>query len=310
MSFVDESAVVDDHPVACKEFQQHVLEMVEKLEKDPGISTRSSCIRELRKLGISDFSDVLWNMPIKEFRKLSVILPPMASDEITMQWTGSKGDELLDQSLSFVQACSSIYSEIAGQSLRDRKILDFGCGYGRFLRFFSYFTDHVYGVDASDASIDHSRQAGFGPVVKRIDPVVNEIPFVMKFDFLFAFSIFTHLSEISAIAALKALRAAANKGAVSIITIRPPEFWQACAQGRAHLAMATDEAAHYIETHNSVGFAYYPYLDEHTPLSEAHYGDTSFTLEWLLDNVSGWEFCGFDRSIKDPMRRYIAFKAV
>lgn len=310
MSFVDEVETAEAQSTTGMKFQQHVLSFVESLEKNSDIVTRSSCVRELRELGICDFANVLWNMPDRQFQKLSVILPEMAADDVTMQWTGSKGSELLEQSLSFVRACASMYSDITGTSLRDKRILDFGCGYGRFLRLFSYYTDHVYGVDAWDVSIEHSRKAGFGPVVKRIDPVAREIPFVMKFDFLFAFSIFTHLSEVSAIAALKALRAAANEGAVLIITIRPPEFWQACTQGQTHLTMAPDEAARYIEAHNTVGFAYYPYVDENTPLSEAHYGDTSFTLDWLLNNVPGWEFCGFDRSINDPMQRYIAFKAI
>jgi SAM-dependent methyltransferase len=310
METVTELETTPPAPVKTSIFQSHVFDHLQKMENSSLVNSKENCIRELRNLGIGDFGTVLWNMPDADFPKLSSLLPPMTSAEITQMWTGATGDTLLDQALSFVRACSAQYAEITGESLIDKRILDFGCGYGRYLRLFSYYTDSVYGVDAWQNSLVHSAEAGFGDVIGQVDAVVETIPFDFKFDFLFAFSIFTHLSEASTVAALKALRKAARPGAVLIITIRPVEFWQLCAEGRSHVLLTEQEVQGLVEAHTTSGFAYYPYVNEHEPDSELHYGDTSLTLDWLLSKVDGWEFCGFDRSINDPLQRYIAFKAV
>jgi SAM-dependent methyltransferase len=310
MENLAEMEVLSELPIKKSRFQSYVFDHLQKMEKSNLVDSKESCIRELRKLGLGDFGSVLWNMPDADFPKISALLPPMTSDEITQMWTGAVGDVLLDQALSFVRACSAKYAEITGGSLADKKILDFGCGYGRYLRLFQYYTSSVFGVDAWETSLEYSAQAGFRDVIKKVDVVAETIPFDFQFDFLFAFSIFTHLSEESTVAALKALRKAARPGAVLIITIRPVEFWQVCADGRSHVLLSDQEVAGLVDAHTSAGFAYYPYVMDGAADGEANYGDTSFTLEWLLANVDGWEFCGFDRSINDPLQRYIAFKAV
>ncbi len=290
-------------------FLEHVSDHLKKMESSKSLNSKSDCINKLRDLGIGDFGNVLWNMPDPHYQRLSSLLPPMTTSQITQVWTGAVGTKLLDQGLSFVRACSDKFAELSGQSLHKKKILDFGCGYGRFLRLFNYYTDEIYGVDAWEASLDHSRKSGFENQVKLIDEVATLIPFSFQFDFMFAFSIFTHLSETSTKAALRVLRQAAKPESVLMITIRPVEFWKHCVLGDTHLSLTESESSKFIEDHHTFGFAYLLIKSSLESVS-VHYGDTSMTFDWLKRNAVGWKLVGIDRSVNDPLQIYVALQAV
>lgn len=290
-------------------FFRHINDHLIEMEGSYRLATRQDYLNSLRALGLGDFGYVLWNMPHTAFPKLSAGLPPMTSKEVTIAWTGAEGTVLLDQAMSFVRACSDKYAEITGVSLKNKSILDFGCGYGRYLRLFKYYSDEVYGVDAWDASLEHSRNAGFERDVKKVDEVPQFIPFFREFDFIFSFSVFTHLSMTSTIAALKALRKAAKPGAVLVITIRPIEFWNACVYGGTHLSLSEEEAAQFVAQHDSSGFAYIPNGSD-LPPDQVHYGDTSLSLAWLAQHAEGWQVHSCDRSTNDQLQIYVALEAV
>lgn len=267
---------------------------------------RQSAFNAIRPLGLADFATVLWNSPLKDFPKLSQHLPPMTAANVTEEWTGSSGDRLLDQSLSFVQAVALNYITLTEKPLNGARILDYGCGYGRFLRLFSYFSDQVWGVDAWESSLDHSRAAGFADRVKKIDPIPTGLPFDQPFDLMFAFSIFTHLSQSTTIGALAAMRTAIAQDGVLCITIRPEEYWAGHFQRLNASSANTD---HFVAAHRRDGFAFFP----HSGRAEdpnVHYGDTSFTLEWLQANAPGWRIAAVDRAPNDAMQRYIFLQPI
>lgn len=118
-------------------------------------ASRDAALAALRPLGLTDFGRLLWASPLKDYPLLARYLPPMSPPDVQARWTGSQGMKLLSQSLPFVQSCSENYTAVTGQSLKNARILDFGCGYARFLRLFSYYTDDVQGCDPWEASLDH-----------------------------------------------------------------------------------------------------------------------------------------------------------
>jgi len=291
-------------------FEVHIDEILTKAERGTELVSSHDGFKVLRTLGVEDFGLVLWSMPTKAYPRFSAVLPEMTSDEVTTIWTGASGLRLLQQSVSFVRSCAENYTAATGSSLRGKRILDFGCGYGRFLRLFSYYSNDVYGVDAWESSLDHSRRSGFGSVVRKSDEVPDCIPFDEKFDFLFAFSIFTHLSKKATIASLKALRGAAKNGAVLAITIRPVEFWAEAQKGLTHLKANQAVMDDLIADHHRCGFAYYVQDNLNDQVEECHYGDTSMTLKWLLDHMEGWKYEKSDRSLNDRQQRYIFLRAI
>ena len=284
---------------------EHVRKALSSAESNGHVTDRASAFEALRPLGLEDFGLVLWNMPSSEYPTLSKFLPAMSSDTVTMHWTGSSGVDLLQQSVPFVRSCAENYADICGDTLRGKAILDFGCGYGRFLRLFSYFTNAMAGVDAWDKSLEQSRNSGFADIVHKSDAVPASLPLTDQFDFSFAFSVFTHLNKHAALASLRALRKSVRNNGLLAITIRPIEFWSVSQAG--HLANRINEANSMSELHRSNGFAFLPHTDCD---SQSDYGDTSLTLQWLENNIAGWNIVRVDRSLNDPLQLYVFLQAL
>ncbi len=281
---------------------KHVMEALSKIEADTALNSRAMVLKALARLGLEDFGFVLWQMPMPEFPRISSLLPPMSPAEVTRKWTGNEGLPLLMQSLPFVRSCSENYVAITNKTLHNKRILDFGCGYGRFLRLFSFYTNDIRGVDAWSQSLEHCRASGFGDLVALSEEVPKELPYEGHFDFAFAFSIFTHLSEEAAVAALSALRRNAKPGSVLCITVRPVEFWAYAAKNS--LATRGEAAASCEAAHAATGFAYLPHPSSN-PGKVVHYGDTSLEPAWVERRISGWRIAAFDRSLNDSFQRYV-----
>ena len=284
---------------------EHVRKALSLAESGGHVIDRASAFESLRPLGLEDFGLVLWNMPMTDYPTLSKFLPAMSPDTVTMRWTGSSGIALLQQSVAFVRSCAAHYADICGDTLQGKAILDFGCGYGRFLRLFSFFTNAMAGVDAWERSLKHIRDSGFADIVHKSAAVPTSLPLAQQFDFAFAFSVFTHLNKHAALASLGALRKSVKTNGLFAITIRPIEYWSV-SQSR-HLANRTNEANSMSELHRSNGFAFLPHVDCDP---QSNYGDTSLTLQWLENNIAGWNIVRVDRSLNDPLQVYVFLQAV
>lgn len=269
-------------------------------------ATRESVLDQIRKLGLGDYASVLWHMPNNHFPRISALLPAMASEETQSSWTGSSGFRLLGESLNFVRAVAANYADITGSSLAGKRILDFGCGYGRFLRLMSFYSDDIWGVDPWDQSVGECNEAGLTKNVFLSDYLPNELPVPDDFDFVFAFSVFTHLSERATKANLAAIRRHIKPGGVACITIRPVEYWRMVHHDKDNACISEKENAHHTD-----GFSFWPH--NLPPIDgDITYGDTSMTLEWLEDRCSelGWKIVATDRSIDDPVQRYVFLRPV
>ena len=284
-----------------------VRDFLAQVETTVKPASRDAAFAALRPLGLTHFGTVLWDAPLPDYPGLSRHLPPMALPEVQARWTGSQGLKLLAQSLSFVQSCSENFTAITGQTLKQKRILDFGCGYGRYLRLFSYYSDHVFGCDPWELSLDQSRAAGFADRVRKSDALPKTLPFSEPFDFAFAFSVFTHLNQFATLTCLQALRGAVRTGGVLCITIRPPEYWEGHFKTRP--TAPKDAASRHIAAHHERGFAFFPHGAKPDD-PEATYGDSSMTIERLGELARGWKIVAQDRALDDPMQRYVFLQAV
>jgi SAM-dependent methyltransferase len=287
-------------------FIQLVQQTLREIEANPAINSREAALRALRRLGIDDFAYVLMTMPNAQFPRLSSLLPRMASEDLQQRWTGATGIMLLRQTSAFVRSLAHNYARFTGNTLEGRSILDFGCGYGRIARWMYYFSDpaSVIGVDPWPRAIEVCRQDGLGPQFIQSEylptnlPVGNE-----RFALIYAFSVFTHLSERATRVALKTLTEYLNENGLLAITIRPVEYWQ-----NEKLARSKGLVEHQITMHNEKGFSFLPHdHDQERPRvdSEMTYGDTSFTLEWLSKNFPYLSIKGVDRSLDDSLQYYV-----
>jgi len=279
---------------------EYAYAVARKIDADLGGACLTGALRGLRQLGLEDFGELLASMPDPALPNLSRVLPEMASAEIQVSWTGAHGLPLLKQTNSFARSAAYNFTRLTGRPLDGARILDFGCGYGRIARLMYYFTDpaHFIGVDPWDRSIELCRQAGFGDNFRQSEYLPKSLPVDdARFDLIYAFSVFTHLSERASRQALDTLRRYIQEDGILLITIRPVEYW-----GAGHPSDVNVDAL--VARHRRSGFAFLPH--NRVPVDgDITYGDTSMTTEWLIAQFPSWRFSGVDRSLDDPYQIYV-----
>lgn len=278
---------------------EHVREVLVDIENNESIKTRESAIRELRKLGLDEFGVVMFSVPHPDYPKLSSLLPAMASDDVQRRWTGNSGFELLKITSSFVRLLSYNFTRLTGQPLDNATTLDFGCGYGRMARLLYYFTDeqNFFGLDPWNQSIEVCQNAGLTKNFLISDYLPHSLPVgTTRFDLIYAFSVFTHLSKKAALTALNTLRDYVNEDGVLAITIRPIEYWQLDPK------VSEDQKNDLIASHQETGFAFHPH-DREPVDGDITYGDTSMTVEWLTQNCPRWKVVATDSTLIDAYQR-------
>lgn len=262
-----------------------------------GASDPAAALRCLRQLPLDDFGLLALDMPSSDYPHLSSVLPRMADPKVQRSWTGSDGTVLLAQSLAFVRTLSQGYTELTGQPLGGRRVLDFGVGWGRLIRLMYHYSDpgQLYGCDPWDASLDICRQDGVKCHLAQSDWIPETLPFDTSFDVIYAFSVFTHLSERVTRTALGALEKGLAPGGVLAITIRPVEYWN------HHSPLQPDARNRLMATHRDKGFTFLPH-DRDKVDGDITYGDTSMTLEWLQAAAPQLRIRRVDRSMGDPFQ--------
>src|SRR5271165_2274493 len=171
-------------------------------------ATRADAFTKLRDLSLCDFGMLLITIPNPDFPRLSALLPRMAKEEVQLSWTGSAGVDLLKMTVDFVRSLSYNFPRLTGRPLEGAKVLDFGCGYGRITRLMYYFSneDLVYGLDPWDKSIEICHADGLTKNFLQSDYLPATLPVPRAdFDLIFAFSVFTHLSERATVTCLNTL---------------------------------------------------------------------------------------------------------
>ena len=279
-----------DRKIKFLAFEREIMNAAEAMAETGGAEVLSV----LRRLGLDGFSRLMWSLPLESYPHLSKTLPKMTDLPVQAKWTGQSGLPLMVQSISFVRAVADDYSRLTGRSLTDATMLDFGCGYGRFLRLMTYYSDpnKVHGCDPLEASLDQCRSCDIPNAIELSDYVPETLPFSDKsFDFAFAFSVFTHTSGNAMQAALKALRLVVKDDGVLAITIRPEEYWNIN-------PVYAKRAEAMIAAHRTKGLAFAPHsLNTSTDIPA--YGDTSVSLKKLAEIAEDWDIVGTNISSED-----------
>ena len=129
--------------------------------------------------------------------------------------------------------------------------------------------------------------------------VPRSLPFARRFDLIYAFSVFTHLSEKTAHVVLSTLRDHIADTGVLVLTIRPKEYWHARGPDAVAAAM--------IKTHNKAGFAFIPH--NLLPIDgEITYGDSSISLSYFDAHFPQWKLAGVDYNLIDENQVILFFR--
>ena len=235
-----------------------------------------------RNFPLELFGRLLLDVPA-QYPRIKAFFPSMPSREVQETWTGSHGQVLLNQSLAFIKTMLVGYVTLTGNKIENASLLDYGCGWGRLIRLlYKYVSiEKIYGVDPWNESIRVCEQHGVKGNLLISEYVPLSLPFERKFDLIFAFSVFTHLSEKTAHTVLNTLRNYITPDGLLVITIRPKEFWGFHKNGAFESEM--------LERHEKNGFAFVPHQNMAPINGEITYGISSMTLEYIANNFPQWK---------------------
>jgi hypothetical protein len=282
------------------------LERIYRATENKSIEAAFSLLRE--SLGLTVFGEFLMSMPNTEYPYLSSSLPRFSDENVQKAWTGSCGSHLLGQSLDFVRYCSAAYVESTGKSLKNAKILDFGCGWGRLSRIFYYFTSYsnLVAVDPWINSLIECNKNGLTENYLQSSYIPDSLPISkeVKMNFIYSFSVFTHLNEQSARACLATISSYLSSKGLAIITIRPPEFWSAQSHISAFIAENKIDINDLLKDYYSTGFSFLG----SGGAGHQSYGDSVISPKWIEINFPSLRIVSMDHSDRDPMQIYIGLQ--
>lgn len=262
---------------------------------------RDDAFHALRRLSIRRFGELLLGVPDR-FESLRAMLPEMPSERVQRDWTGNHGSALLQQSCAFVQSVERAYSRICSRPLEGATILDYGCGWGRILRLMYRYSDPdlIYGVDPDPAALAICRATRVLGHLAQCDHIPQAIPFRdVTFDLVYAFSVFTHLSENTATAVMDAIRSRIKPDGLLVLTVRPVEYWAVSPEVSSSIGDAMRRR------HLEQGFAFFPF--NVPPIGgEVTFGDTSISIDYMRRNWQRqWKVEGEETSRRDQYQRLV-----
>jgi hypothetical protein len=122
----------------------------------------------------------------------------------------------------------------------------------------------------------------------------------LKFDFIMAFSVFTHLSEKVTKICAYTLRDHLSDSGILAITIRPIEYWD-FALNLENSAFSQKDIEELQDAHEQKGFAFSPHNREKIE-DEVTYGDTSMSLQYIKDNFIGLDIVRVEYNKADSLQ--------
>jgi ubiquinone/menaquinone biosynthesis C-methylase UbiE len=177
-----------------------------------------------------NFNDEKWLEVIKMSVTNKTIdgieFPDFPPEEIQTQWVGVAGERGVEHSFPFYKDIKGICADFNKIFHHSDTVLDFGCGWGRHLRYFLKdlpFTN-LYGVDPHPGIISFCKRnvkypnfllSGYLPALE----FQNN-----KFDLIYSFSVFSHLSEQAACDWIDELFRILKPGGVLVFTVRDDFF--------------------------------------------------------------------------------------
>jgi SAM-dependent methyltransferase len=256
----------------------------------------------------SDLDSDLWALLLTQeydaYPHIRRVLPSVPDPALQETWNGASGLVLAAQSRGFYDKVRWRYSLHSQRDLRGSSVLDFGCGWGRLTRFFARDVQpgRLFGCDPVQPILDVCERCGVPAILRRCEFVPDALPFDQTFDLVYAFSVFTHLSEPAHEASLRALHACLHPGGLLFVTIRPPEYLSLSELLRPALASLGPRPQEQLQRSQYLFAAHggQP-LGAEAPGGEVTYGETVITLPYVRERWrERFELLNVDLLLGDP----------
>jgi len=256
-----------------------------------GGASLEQVLPQLRAMDVDSFGELLLRMPDPRWPSLSALLPAAPKEDMDRQLTGDTGVSLLQKSARFIRSLEHNTLVHTGRPLHGARILEYGYGYGRLTRMLLRYSDPaaIFGCDVAQRSLDWAAEFRLPGTYALVEELPSKLPFGgASFDVIYAFSVFTHLSERVTRAAINLLAGALSANGLLAVTIRPAGFWKVAGN------MSADDIAQKMTEHAQAGFAFVPHSKD--------FGKTSMSFAWLRREFPELDIVGYDWAMNDAQQ--------
>lgn len=231
---------------------------------------------------------------LKQPVQMGIGFPGFPSAELQTNFVGSANERSLDEAFQFYRLVKDEAHKGGSPLLRDSHFLDFGCGWGRYLRFFWKDIDvhNLYGCDVNDMVIALCRELQVPGRLDTIDPL-GRLPYPdASVDQAMAYSVFTHLPEPVHLHWMHELARVLRPGGIFCLTLEPRRFLDFIARIPAHPGNGwyQDLAAHkpaLARLYREYDAGQLVFMPTNAGM-EATYGDAAVPLSWIRRHWSPW----------------------
>lgn len=185
-------------------------------------------------------SDDYWLWLLTEgYRKypaLREVLPGMPEERVQLQSNGIAGDHALRDAWGFYKFMKQVYAQHGGKLEDARCIVDFGVGWARMIRFFLKDVEPqvLWGIDHYDKVIAVSKQTCKWGNFELIPPFPPTHFADASVDLVYAYSVFSHLSEEAHMKWIAEFGRILRPGGLLIATTWAKDFLIRCRDARAN----------------------------------------------------------------------------
>jgi SAM-dependent methyltransferase len=157
---------------------------------------------------------------------LDGLLPGFPDAAVQVRFTGNAGELMLWQAFGAYRLLRGLAVEHGRAVPVCEAVLDFGCGWGRIIRFFQKDLDarRLWGIDASPEMIEICRRHDRWSRFEEVAPSGPTAFADGTFDFVYSFSVFSHFSEAMHDRWLDEIRRILRPGGLFIATTRRRDF--------------------------------------------------------------------------------------
>jgi len=305
MEFIISNVMANKEFVAMPVTYQNT-NLLQDVENTAALGDLAGVYRKLRGLALADFCNLHIDS-LGQYPHLAKLLPQMPSDDVQKKWVGDYGRHLMMRSCNLARLFDLMSYRVTGSGLAGKNILDYGCGWGRLLRIMNYYSpsEKVDGVDPMQVSLDHCEEAKIPNKLSLIAARPDALPLEQKkYDFAFAFSVFTHTPADVTATVLRALRPCMSSNSVFVATIRSVE-WVSVRDGK----WPQEKTQRMRDSFYADGYGFETF-DTSDSLESADYGDTIMTIDYMekLAEKEGWSLASVDRDLTEPFQIAVALK--